>query len=55
MLQDQMLSHTHANLLVKSIVNMPHAPRGDRHGQKKLLSANNQTPNYDTECSNQQP
>ena len=42
------------NLPVSNIVRLPHPRSGDSQGQEKFLapSADKQTPNYDTECSN---
>ena len=46
--------YIYANLPVNVIVKLPHPQSGDSQGQKTFLapSANKQTCNYDTECSN---
>ena len=49
--------HIYRNLPVNAIVRLPHPRSGDSQGQEKLLapSADKQTRNYDTECSNHYP
>ena len=49
-----MYIHIYANLPVNVIVRLPHLWSGDSQGQKTFLasSADKQTRNYDTECSN---
>ena len=49
--------YTHTNLPVDVIVRLPHPWSGDRQGQETFLapSADKQTRNYDTECSNHHP
>ena len=48
---------TYRNLAVNPKVRLPHPPSGDSQGQETILtpSADNQTRNYDTECSNHHP
>ena len=45
------------NLPVNAIVRLPHPRRGDSQGQETFLAptADKQTSNYDTECSNYHP
>ena len=45
------------NLPVNAIVRLPHPRSGDSQGQEMFLapSADKQTRNYDTECSNHHP
>ena len=47
----------YANLPVNLIVRLPHPQSGDIHGQETFLapSADKQTLNHDTECSNDHP
>ena len=49
--------HTYTNLPVNAIVRLPHPRSGDSQGQETFLapSADKQTQNYDTECSNHHP
>ena len=49
-----MYIHIYANFPVNVIVKLPHPQSGGSQDQKTFLapSANNQTRNYDTECSN---
>ena len=49
--------YIYANLPVNAIVRLPHPRSGDSQGQETFLapSANKQTRNYDTECSNHHP
>ena len=49
-----MYLHTYANVPVNVIVKLPHPRSGDTQGQETFLapSADKQTRNYDTECSN---
>ena len=49
-----MYIHIYANLPVNVIVRLLHPGSGDSQGQETFLapSANKQTRNYDTECSN---
>ena len=49
--------HTYTNLPVNNIVRLPHPWSGDSQGQETFLarSADMQTRNYDTECSNHHP
>ena len=49
--------HTHTNLPVDAIVRLPHPRSRDSQGQETFLapSADKQTRNYDTECSNHHP
>ena len=46
--------YVYTNLPVSDIVGLPHPRSGDSHGQETFLapSADKQTCNYDTECSN---
>ena len=46
--------HIYANVPVNVIVKLPHPRSGDTQGQETFLapSADKQTRNYDTECSN---
>ena len=52
-----MYIHIYANLPVKVIVRLPHPRSVDSQGQETFLapSADMQTRNYDTECSNHHP
>ena len=45
------------NLLVSDIVKLPHPRSGDSQGQETILapSADKQTRNHDTKCSNHHP
>ena len=47
----------YTNLPVNVIVRLPHPWSGDSQGQEMVLasSADNQTCNYDTDCSNHHP
>ena len=47
----------YANLPVNAIVRLPYPRSGDSQGQETFLasSADKQTHNYDTKCSNQHP
>ena len=47
----------YANLPVNAIVGLPHPRSGDSQGQEMFLAltADKQTHNYDTECSNHHP
>ena len=47
----------HPNLLVNAIIRLPHPRNRDSQGQETFLapSADNQTNNYDAECSNHHP
>ena len=47
----------HTSLPVNAIVRLPHPQSGDRHDQETFLarSADIETRNYDTECSNHHP
>ena len=49
-----MYIHIYANLPVNVIVKLPHPQSGGSQDQKTFLapSVNNQTRNYDKECSN---
>ena len=49
-----MYIYIYTNLPVNAIVTLSHPQRGDSHGQELFLapSADKQTCNYDTECSN---
>ena len=49
--------YIYKNLLLNGIVRLPHPWSGDSEGQETFLrpSADNQTRNYDTECSNLHP
>ena len=49
--------YIHTNLPVNAIVRLPHPRSGDSQGQETFLapSADKQTHNYDTECSNHHP
>ena len=49
--------YMYTNLPVNAIVALPYPRRGDSQGQETFLtpSANRQTRNYDTECSNHHP
>ena len=49
--------YIHTNLPVNAIVRLPHPRSGDSQGQETFLapSADKQTQNYDTECSNHHP
>ena len=49
-----MYLHIYTNLPVNVIVRLPHPRSGDSQGQEKFLalSADKQTRNCDTECSN---
>ena len=49
-----MYLHIYANVPVNVIVKLPHPRSGDTQGQETFLapSADKQTRNYDTECSN---
>ena len=49
--------HTHTNLPASDTVSLPHPRSRDSQGQKTFLapSADKQTHNYDTECSNHHP
>ena len=49
--------YIYTNLPVNAIVRLPHPRSGDSQGQETLLapSADKQTRNYDTECSNHHP
>ena len=49
-----MYLHIYAHVPVNVIVKLPHPRSGDTQGQEKFLaaSANKQTRNFDTECSN---
>ena len=49
--------YIYTNLPVNAIVRIPHLRSGDTQGQKTFLapSADKQTRNYDTECSNRHP
>ena len=49
--------YIHANLPVNAIVRLPHSQSGDSQGQETFLapSADKQTRNHDTECSNHHP
>ena len=48
--------YIYTNLPVNAIVKLPHPRSGDSQGQERFLapSADKQTRNYDTECSNHQ-
>ena len=50
-------THTHTNLPVNAIDRLPHPRSRDSQGQETFLapSADKQTRNYDTECSNHHP
>ena len=52
-----MYIHTYANLPINVRVRLPHPRSGDSQGQETFLapSADKQTRNYDTECSNHHP
>ena len=52
-----MYIHIYINLLVNAVVRLPHPRSGDSQGQETALapSADKQTRNYDTECSNHHP
>ena len=47
----------YTNLPANAIVRLPHPQSGDSQGQETFLasSADKQTHNYDTECSNHHP
>ena len=49
--------YIHTNLPVNSILRLLHSQSGDRQGQESFFapSADNQTRNYDTDCSNRHP
>ena len=49
--------YIYTNLPVNVIVRLPHPRSGDSQGQETFLapSADKQTRNYDTECSNHHP
>ena len=49
--------YIYTNLPVNVIVRLPHPPSGDSQAQETFLapSADKQTRNYDTECSNHHP
>ena len=49
--------YIYTNLPVDAIVRLPHPRSGDSQGQETFLapSADKQTHNYDTECSNHHP
>ena len=55
MYEDEMVSYIHTNLPVNTKVRLPHPQSGDSQCRETLLapSADNQTRNYNTECSNQ--
>ena len=48
-----MMAHIHTNLPVNPIVRLPQPCSGESQGQETFLadSANNQTRNYDADCS----
>ena len=52
-----MYIYIYTNLSVNTIVRLPHPRSGDSQGQETFLapSADNQSRNYDTECSNHHP
>ena len=52
-----MYIYIYTNLPVDAIVRLPHPWSGYSQGQERFLapSANKQTRNYDTECSNHHP
>ena len=49
--------YIYTNLPVNAIVRLPHPRRGDSQDQETFLapSADKQTRNYDTQCSNHHP
>ena len=49
--------YIYTNLPVNAIVRLPHPPSGDSQGPETFLapSADKQTRNHDTECSNHHP
>ena len=49
--------YIYSNLPVNAMVRLPHPRSGDSQGQETFLaaSADKQTRNYDTECSNPHP
>ena len=49
--------YIYAHLPRNDVVRLPHPRSGDRQGQETFLapSADQQTRNYDTECSNHHP